>query len=107
MSDELGPFQGVWDAWVEAQDEIRRKPISHFEQAVQIQFDELRDHLAAGDRDAAAREMVDVVSIALNTLRKLGFSPKEIAEIARGRAENRMAGQAHEILDKYKTVHQI
>ncbi|MCX4856623.1 hypothetical protein [Streptomyces canus] len=107
MADELGPFQGVWDAWIEVQEQIEHKPISHFERAVQIQFDELRDHLAAGDREAAAREMVDVMSIALNTLRKLGFSPKEIAEIARDRAANRMAGQAQKILGKYETVHQI
>ncbi|ELP68708.1 hypothetical protein ACKI1I_33310 [Streptomyces turgidiscabies] len=107
MPDELGPFQGVWDAWVEVQEQIERKPISHFEQAVQIQFSELREHLEAGDREAAAREMVDVVSIALNTLRKLGFSPTEIAEIAQNRAKDRMLGQAEKILDKYESVHQI
>ncbi len=107
MSDELGPFQGVWDAWIEVQEQIEHKPISHFERAVQIQFEELKDHLAEDDREAAAREMVDVISIALNALRKLGFSPKEVAEIARSRAENRMTGQAQKILDKYETVHQI
>lgn len=107
MPDELGPFQGVWDAWTEVQEEMERKPITHFERAVQIQFDELRDHLAVGDRDAAAREMVDVISIALNALRKLGFSPEEIANVARSRAENRMMGQTRKILDKYETVHQI
>ncbi|MEV6513894.1 hypothetical protein [Streptomyces sp. NPDC051642] len=107
MPDELGPLQGIWDAWDEVHEQLERKPISHFEQAVQIQFDELRDHLAADDRDAAAREMVDVISIALNALRKLGFSPKEIADISRSRAENRMMGQAQKILDKYERVHRI
>lgn len=107
MPDELGPFQGIWDAWIEVEEQIERKPISHFERAVQIQFSELREHLAAGDRESAAREMVDVMSIALNTLRKLGFSPKEIAETAHRRAENRMVGQAQTILEKYEAVYQI
>lgn len=107
MTDQLGPFQGMWDAWIEVQEEIGRKPISHFERAAQIQFDELKAHLAAGNRDAAAREMADVISIALNALRKLGFTPEEISEIARDRAERRMKGQAQAILDKYETVHHI
>ncbi|MCC5033379.1 hypothetical protein DMH02_009150 [Streptomyces sp. WAC 00631] len=107
MSDQLGPFQGVWDAWVEVQDEMALKPISHFERAVQIQFDEFRGHLAAGDREAAAREMVDVISIALNALRKLGFSPEEISEVARSRAAQRMVGRGQEILDKYEKIYRI
>ncbi|MFE7276911.1 hypothetical protein [Streptomyces sp. NPDC057623] len=107
MPDELGPFQGIWDAWIEVQEEMARKPISHFERAVQIQFDELRAHLAEGDREAAAREMVDVISVALNALRKLGYTPEEISEIAQGRAEQRMKGRAQEILDKYEMVHHI
>ncbi|MGW2058503.1 hypothetical protein ACWCOZ_32115 [Streptomyces sp. NPDC001840] len=107
MDDTLGPFQGMWDAWEEVHEEIGRKPLSHFERATQIQFEELAAHLAVGDRDAAAREMADVVSIALNALRKLGFSAQEIAEIARDRADRRMKGQAEAILNKYEVVHGI
>ncbi|MFI2203579.1 hypothetical protein ACH47Z_22935 [Streptomyces sp. NPDC020192] len=101
-TEELGPFQDIWDAWQEAHDEVTRKPLSHFRRATDIQFDELEEHLAAGDTEAAAREMVDIVSIALNTMRWLGLTPEEIGEIARARAEHRMKGQAHQILAKYQ-----
>ncbi|GAA2379830.1 hypothetical protein [Streptomyces carpaticus] len=101
MTDELGPFQGMWDAWNEAHDEITRKPLSHFRRAADIQFDELEGHLAAGDREAAAREVADIVSIAINTMRWLGYTPDEIGNIARRRADDRMAGQASAILNKY------
>lgn len=102
MEEELGPFQDIWDAWQEAHDEVTRKPLSHFRRATDIQFDELEAHLAAGDRGAAAREVVDIISIALNAMRWLGHTPAEVGEIARSRAEHRMKGQALEILAKYQ-----
>ncbi|MER5214936.1 hypothetical protein ABT063_31405 [Streptomyces sp. NPDC002838] len=102
MDEELGPFQDIWDAWEEAHEEITRKPLSHFRKATEIQFDEMEEHLAMKDRDAAGREAADIISIALNTLRWLGYTPSQVAEIARSRAENRMKGQALAILDKYE-----
>ncbi|MFH8726805.1 hypothetical protein [Streptomyces termitum] len=107
MSEQLGPFQGIWDAWIEAEQEIAQKPLEHFERATQIQFDELKEHLSEGNREAAARELIDVVSIALNNLRNLGFTPQEIAELARDRADRRMRGQAKEILEKYSRTYGI
>lgn len=107
MTDPLGPFQPMWDAWDEAHEEITRKPFTHFRRAVDIQFDELDEHLARGDAAAAAREAADVISIALNLMRRLGHGPDEIAEIVRSRAEHRMKGQALAILDKYQQVYDI
>ncbi|CAL9522600.1 hypothetical protein SUDANB21_03880 [Streptomyces sp. enrichment culture] len=105
--EPLGPFQDIWDAWIEVEHAISRKPLSHFERATQIQFEELREHLAHGDREAAARELIDVVSIALNHLRNLGFTPDEIAELGKNRAHQRMQGQAKAILEKYQTKYGI
>ncbi|MDX2548939.1 hypothetical protein ACOT81_25185 [Streptomyces sp. WI04-05B] len=102
MEEQLGPFQDIWDAWQEAHDEIARKPLSHFRRATDIQFDELQEHLDAGDREAAAREVVDIMSVALNVMRWLGHTPAEIGEITRARAEHRMKGQASQILAKYE-----
>ncbi|ALO11333.1 hypothetical protein AQF52_5739 [Streptomyces venezuelae] len=48
-----------------------------------------------------------MVSIALNNLRNLGFTPREIAEIAQDRADRRMKGQAKEILEKYRKTYGI
>ncbi|MFF7081253.1 hypothetical protein [Streptomyces lavendulae] len=107
MENELGPFQQMWDAWEEAGDELARKPLSHFRRATDIQFDELEGHLARGDREAAAREVADIISIALNTMRWLGHAPAEISEIARSRAGDRMNGQAHAILAKYQDQYGI
>jgi hypothetical protein len=103
----LGPFQDIWDAWEEANSEITQKPISHFRRATEIQFDELEEHLASDDYDHAAREVIDVISVALNTMRKLGYNPEQIRDIARMRAERRMKGQALAILNKYREQYGI
>jgi hypothetical protein len=103
----LGPFQDIWDAWEEAGPEIKDKPLGHFKRAIEIQFDELEAHRKKGDRDAAAREIVDIISIALNTLRWLSYEPEEIGEIARMRASKRMKGQARAILAKYEREYGI
>jgi len=105
--DQLGPFGVIWEAWNEARDEIINKPLSHFKRAVEVQFEEITEHLAVGDRAAAGREIVDVISIAFNSLRWLGYQPQDVAEIVRSRVEWRMRGQALAILDKYQRLYGI
>jgi hypothetical protein len=107
MVDQLGPFQDIWEAWDEARDELSRKPISHFRQAVELQFDELEQHRRAGKHDKAAREAIDIISIALNLLRMLGYQPDEVADLARARARDRMSGKALDILRKYRELYDI
>jgi hypothetical protein len=107
MSDPLGPFQDIWEAWDEAHEEMVHKPLSHFRRAIELQFDELEEHLNAKNREAAAREATDIISIALNLMRWLEYQPTEIASIAQSRAEKRMKGQTREILDKYQRLHGI
>lgn len=104
---ELGPFQDMWDAWEESRDELLAKPLSHYQQATVIQFKELDQHLKDDNYEAAGREAADVISIALNMLRWLGYSPKQISEIARSRAAVRMRGQTTEILEKYQRLYGI
>jgi cytochrome P450 len=106
-SPPLGPFQDLWNAWDEADTELRRTQLPHFSHAVVVQYEELTEHLARRDRAtaenrrAAAREMIDVISVALNTLRWLDYDPEEIAQLTRERARDRMAGQTLAILEKY------
>lgn len=107
MKSSLGPFQDIWDAWEEVEEEITRKPLSHFARATEIQFEELKDHLDANDQDAAAREATDIISIALNLMRWLGLTPEEIGAVVRDRAERRMKGQTSAILEKYQKQHGI
>ncbi|RSM57833.1 hypothetical protein DMH03_26135 [Amycolatopsis sp. WAC 01376] len=107
MAEDLGPFQDFWNAWNEVHEEIREKDFEHFPRAVQIQFEEMREHLDNDDARAAAREATDVISIALNTMRWLGYGPAEIAEIARDRARERMLGQTPSILGKYQREYDI
>lgn len=104
---ELGPFQDMWEAWEAARPELLSKPLIHFRRATDIQFDELEAHLRVSDREAAGREATDIVSIALNLLRWLGYTPEEIGEIARARAAQRMKGQTLEILEKYERLYDI
>ncbi|MCP3017175.1 hypothetical protein NGM33_27970 [Nocardiopsis dassonvillei] len=107
MNDELGPFQNIWNAWNEADEEIKSKPLSHFRRATDIQFDEIENHLKNDDREAMARELVDIISISLNAMRWLGYSPEEINRITMSRAKFRMEGQALSILDKYQKIYNI
>jgi hypothetical protein len=105
--NELGPFQEIWNAWNDVDEEIRKKPIEHFRRAVDIQFDELEEHLRNNDQTRARREAMDVISIALNLLRRLDCEPDDVEKIARDRAVNRMHGQARSILEKYETIYGI
>lgn len=98
---KLGPFQDLWDAWDEAHDEMLRKELDHFQFAIEYQFEELRAHLKTEDAQAAAYEVVDMMSIVLNLMRRLGYTPDEIADVVRARANGRMKGQTREILEKY------
>jgi len=107
MDEQLGPFQELWNAWDEAQSDLSGKPISHFRRVVEIQFDEIGRHLAVNENDAAVREVVDIISVALNLMRRLGCTPEEVADVVRSRAERRMKGQALEILKKYHDVYGI
>lgn len=86
---DLGPFQEMWDAWEESRERLLVKPLNHFCKATCIQFDELAGHLAHNDREAAAREAADIVSVSLNLMRRLGYTSVEISEIAREREESR------------------
>lgn len=61
----------MWQAQNDAHDDLIRKPLSHFERCIEIQFEEMRQHLAQGNKEAAAREAADIVSIGLNYLRWL------------------------------------
>jgi hypothetical protein len=97
----------MWQAWDEVHDDLMGKPLSHFRRSMEIQFDEMQDHIDAGDREAAAREAADIIGIGLNCLRWLGYSPAEIADLAQARTENRMQGRTPEILDKYQRLHGI
>ncbi|MEV4316517.1 hypothetical protein [Actinocrispum sp. NPDC049592] len=104
---DLGPFQDIWDAWDEAHQQVTAKPLKHFEAAAGHQFTELRAHLASGDRDAAANEAIDVISIGLNVLRWLDYRPDEIAAAARARAGRRMRGRTLAILEKYERLYGV
>ncbi|SDZ08716.1 hypothetical protein SAMN05421504_109130 [Amycolatopsis xylanica] len=106
-TETLGPFQPLWTAWNEADSEVKAKPIRHFKVATDVQFSELETHLGDHNDKAAANEVIDVISIALNLMRKLGYTPDEVAEIARDRAEQRMRGQAISILDKYQRLYSV
>jgi hypothetical protein len=100
-SSPLGAFRHLWDAWNAAHEVMVEKDLTHFTYAWQRQVEELTAHDHAGKNVAAAQEAVDIISIALNYLRRLGYTPSEIAELTRDRAAKRMDGQTTEILKKY------
>lgn len=107
VADQLGPFQDIWTAWDASNDAILNKPISHFREATLHQFKELEQHSKDDLRQKAAYEAIDIISIALNLLRSLEYTPAEIADLARSRARRRMSGQTEAILQKYKDLYGI
>jgi hypothetical protein len=81
----LGPFQGLWQAWDETPDVKLEKDIGHLRHALEVQVDELEAQLYAGNSHAAAAEALGCVSAVLNLLCRMGYTPHQIAEIARHR----------------------
>jgi hypothetical protein len=107
LADQLGPFQKLWEAWDEADVEIRNQPLEHFELVIGHQLVEFKQHRDEGNNTAAAQEAVDIISAALNLMRWMELKPNEIADIAQSRAEDRMRGKTFEILKKYETAETI
>lgn len=98
----LGPFQYFWDVWEYADEAVKGKDFAHFPGVTAVQFVELAEHLADGNRLAAAREATDVISIALNALRWLGLRPADVAQLVDERArELAQPGQVHALLERY------
>lgn len=100
-SKPLGPWQSGWDAWSEGHDRCMSFSPDHFQTTLLIQIIEVREQLALGDDEHAAKEMNDIISVTLNWMRWLGFEPQDIARIAEERGTLRYKGQVHEIMDKY------
>src|SRR5688572_22034695 len=93
LADQLGPFQKLWEAWDEADVEIRNQPLEHFELVIGHQLVEFKHHRDNGNHTAAAQEVVDIISAALNLMRWMELKPGEIADLAMSRAERRMRGK--------------
>ena len=81
----LGPFHSLWEAWTEPPDVQLEQDIQTLRQTLETQVDDLETHLYAGNTHAAATDALDCVSALLNLLRRLGYSPHQVAEIARER----------------------
>jgi hypothetical protein len=96
-----GPLQVLWEVWDPEHEVMREKKLDHFVAAYERQITEFTNHHQAGDYDRAANEAVDMMSISLNYMRMLGYSPSEIAQTVRDRAKLRMEGQTKEILRNY------
>ncbi|MBP2320146.1 hypothetical protein JOF56_000531 [Kibdelosporangium banguiense] len=100
-ADLGGPLQVLWQVWNPEHEVMRQKELDHFAHAYERQIKELSNHHLAGEYDRAANEAVDMMSISLNYMRMLGYSPSKIAQTITDRAKLRMEGQTKEILRNY------
>ena len=98
--EPLGPFQDIWDAWDPVDARVIKQPASHFPAVIQLQLNEA----AAESINSRGKEVVDIISVSLNWLRWLGYSPAEVADLVRARADDRYVGKVEAILDKYKGI---
>lgn len=103
----LGPWQAGFDAWTLLADKIRNRPPDHFQTTLLVQIIEVREQLARGDWMHAAKEMNDIISVALNWMRSLGLNDEDIARIATIRAATRYEGQVVDIMDTYQKKYDI
>ena len=99
-AETLGPLQAVWDAWDEVHALVMAQPDSHFAAAIQLQLAEA----AAEPVETRTKEVIDVISVALNWLRYLGHTPESTAQAIRDRAGYRYAGQSQAIFVKYRSI---
>ena len=90
MSDEqpvLGPLQPIWDSWTPQQDFIDGLPDIYFRNVITIQFNEIDDHVEAGNPpEKVHNEIVDIMSICLNWLRSKGLDDQGVAAAITARA---------------------
>jgi hypothetical protein len=91
----------LWEVWNPEHEVMRAKKLRHFRVAYRRQIKELNNHYKAGDLDKAANEAVDMISISLNFMRMLGYTPTDVVQILRDRPKRRMEGQTKEILRNY------
>lgn len=96
----------LWDVWNPAHYRILEE-MSHprYRITVEEQLDEIDEHLANGDRRKAVNEIIDLISIANNWLRYMGYSPVGIKNLIKDRAITRYSGKWKEIFDKYEKIY--
>jgi hypothetical protein len=74
---------------------------SEFSRVLLEQVAEVEEHLVAERGTKAVYEVIDIIGVALNWLRRMGLGPVDVAAAARLRAEERYVGQTEAILSKY------
>jgi len=83
----LGPLQPIWDAWNSQADFVDGIPNIYFENVIRIQFNEIEDHVAAGQNGVKINnEIVDIMSICMNWLRSRGLNDQAVADAITARS---------------------
>ena len=100
MEKPLGPFQSTWDAWNVVDVRCKMQPRSHFPRVVELQLKEIE--AAWPDKAGVTKEVVDIISIALNWLRWLGFTDEEVAGVVEQRSLRYSDPEA--IFAKYRQI---
>jgi len=96
----LGPLQPIWDAWESHRDYIDGLPNIYFRNVIEIQLNEIDDHVEAGNPpDKVENEIVDIISICMNWFRSRGFSDQDVVEAIQYRLPRFDDTQG--IMDKY------
>ena len=96
----LGVLEDMWDAWTPIQHIQKGFTFSRYYQLMEWQFDEFFTHIKEGKQGKAANEVVDMISIALNLLRRLGLDHKQVEEVIRNRIWTRYVGQTERIMER-------
>ena len=108
MSQEntgLGVLNLICDIWDQVNDRVVQLPPAHFAASLIIQIAEALEHIKDGDKAAATKEVVDIISVSLNWLRAFGLDRRGIEELILLRLSRYADPVA--IMDKYRKVYGI
>ena len=98
---QLGVLKEMWDAWTPAQDINKTFLDEHYEGLLADQCSEIEEHFQNNEPQRALYEMVDIISVAMNWLRRHGVEcPTDLARLISERVELRYEGKTLDIIKR-------
>jgi hypothetical protein len=98
---ELGVLAILWEVWNSEHENIVNSDHQLFHNAIIAQLTEIKEHLAKGEEQRAVDEVIDMISISQNWLRKFGLDKLGVARAISSRARDRYEGKTRMIMKKY------
>jgi hypothetical protein len=100
-------INSLFNTWSPQHYRIMELDEKDFQVAIVEQLKEIHEHLRNKLQRKTANEIVDIISISINWLRWLGYTPDEMYRAIEERIRTRYKNNIREILDKYDLLTEI